>query len=215
MRLEKAEMKPSARFEVARLISGTIHPIGFPLLTLGIVTYTATNSLVEATRWVALALALTSLPIALLVSVQVLRRHWTDLDVSVRRQRYALYPFGLACLIALAAAMAHLGAPPVAVRVTVALTLANVIDGLINFGYKVSAHATSAAICATVLVLAAPLLWGVLGTVGALLVGWSRVELRRHTPGQVLLGWSVGLLSTLGLFFGPLAAAHAPLFGLL
>lgn len=204
MHLEEAELKPTPRFEAARWVSTIVHPVAFPLLTLGIVTTIATNSIFQAARWMIIALLLTTIPISVLVSVQVLRRRWTDLDVSVRRQRYALYPFGLACLLALIYVFAHFGAPQIAVRSALALTVANVIDGLINFTYKVSAHATGAITCATILWLAAPAYWGVPAAVAAILVGWSRVELKRHTRGQVLLGWLVGLISTV-------LALHLPL----
>jgi membrane-associated phospholipid phosphatase len=203
MHVGKAELRPSFRQELAQWVSTIVHPIAFPLFTLGILTYAATDSLPQATKWVVLALLLTSVPISVLVLTQVLVGRWTDLDVSVRRQRYALYPFGLACMIALALVFAHLGAPPIAIRATAALTLANFADGLINFGYKVSAHATGAAICAMLLWYATPAL-GLPAAIAALAVGWSRVELKRHTPGQVVLGWAVGLASTL-------VALHFPL----
>ena len=197
--------KPSLRTEAARWVSAIIHPVAFPLLTLGVVCYLATNSFPRTIQWVLLAMALVSLPISILVASQVLSGRWTDLDVSVRRQRYALYPFGLACMLALAIAFAHFGAPEIAVRATVGIVIANLADGLINFAYKVSAHSTGAAICASILWVAAPA-WGVAGAAAALAVGWSRVELKRHTPGQVVLGWAVGLLSALVAFHLPFPA---------
>lgn len=198
MHLEETEPKPTTRYEVARLVSAIVHPIAFPLLCLGIALYVATSSLPDTLRYVVVALLLTSVPISALVGYMVLTRKWTDLDVSVRKQRYLLYPFGLGCMFLLAFAFARIGAPPVAVRSALALVLANVANGLINFVYKVSAHATGAAASATLIWLAVPVAAIVaLATLAAAAVGWSRVELKRHTPGQVLLGWSVGVLSML------------------
>jgi membrane-associated phospholipid phosphatase len=186
----------TARYEAARLVSAIIHPIAFPLAALGIALAVVTHSLPDTVRYVLLASLLTTVPIAALVSVQVLRRKWTDLDVSVRRQRYALYPFGIVCMLLLALAFARIGAPQVAVRSAVALLLANVVNGLVNFAYKVSAHATGAAASATLLWLVVPFIGiSLLATLAAAAVGWSRVELQRHTTGQVVLGWSVGILS--------------------
>ncbi|HEU5437936.1 MAG TPA: hypothetical protein VFU88_01505 [Ktedonobacterales bacterium] len=196
----------TAREETARLISAIIHPVLFPLLVLGITLYVnSARSLSETLRDLVLALVLTTLPIALLVGLQVLRGKWTDLDVSVRRQRYALYPFGIACMAALALAYARLHAPQVAVQSAVALMLANIINGLVNFGYKVSAHATGAAASATLLWLAVPVVTLALAaTVATLAVGWSRVALHRHTRGQVVLGWAVGVGSMLVALRAPL-----------
>jgi membrane-associated phospholipid phosphatase len=196
----------TAREETARLISAIIHPVLFPLLVLGITLYVnSARSLSETLRDLVLALVLTTLPIALLVGLQVLRGKWTDLDVSVRRQRYALYPFGIACMAALALAYARLHAPQVAVQSALALMLANIVNGLINFGYKVSAHATGAAASATLLWLAVPVVsLALVASVAALAVGWSRVALHRHTRGQVALGWAVGVGSMLVALRAPL-----------
>jgi membrane-associated phospholipid phosphatase len=196
MLLEKTETQPSARERAARWVSAIVHPIAFPLVTLAVAIYSTTRSPTQTARWVALALLLTSVPVSLLVCVQVLRRRWTDLDVSVRRQRYLLYPFGLVCMLALTVVYASSGAPEIAVRASLGIALANVVDGLINFGYKVSAHATGAAACATLLFYVAPV-YGIPGAAAALLVGWSRVVLLKHTRGQVVLGWAVGVASTL------------------
>lgn len=197
--VQKVERKPkmSAREELARVISLIVHPVLFPLVALGLALYVRSDDSVgETARDLGLALALTTLPIAVLVGVQVLRGKWTDLDVSVRRQRYALYPFGIACMAALAVAYARLNAPQVAVQSAVALMLANGANGLVNFMYKVSAHATGAAASATLLWLALPYIGvAIAAAVAALLVGWSRVALHRHTRGQVLLGWVVGVVS--------------------
>lgn len=196
-----ASAPPRRRTALARWISAIVHPVAFPLLTLALVAYGATKSLQGTLPFIAAALLLTSLPISLFVGAQVVTGRWTDLDVSVRRQRYALYPFGLACMLALTLAFIHLDAPRILVRATLAFIVANMLDGLINLVYKVSAHATTAALCAAFLVLAFPLLpaVGVAAVVAALAVGWSRVELGRHTTGQVLLGWLVGIASALAV----------------
>ncbi|HEX6798215.1 MAG TPA: phosphatase PAP2 family protein [Ktedonobacterales bacterium] len=206
--VQKVERKPTAtaREELARIISMVVHPVLFPLVALGITLYVRSDDSVgETARDLGLALALTTLPIAVLVGVQVLRGKWTDLDVSVRRQRYALYPFGIACMAALAVSYARLNAPQVAVQSAVALMLANVVNGLVNFVYKVSAHATGAAASAALLWLALPYLsLAVVASIAALLVGWSRVALHRHTRGQVLLGWAVGVASMVAAIRVPL-----------
>lgn len=196
--MENTAQPVSTRYTVARWVSAIVHPVAFPLLTLGLAIYFVSHSPGEAARDVTLAALLTTLPVALLVGLQVVRGRWTDLDVSVRRQRYALYPFGVACMLALALAYHAAGAPQVAVRSAEALALANIANGLINFTYKVSAHATGAAASATLLWLTAPYVGiSLAATVAALLVGWSRVTLKRHTRGQVALGWVAGLASML------------------
>jgi membrane-associated phospholipid phosphatase len=203
MHLESTEQS-STRAEVARWVSIIVHPIAFPLLALGITLYLATDSLESTLGWILMGMALTSLPITLLVAFQVMRRKWSDLDVSIRRQRYTLYPFGIVCMLALTLSYAHFNAPAVAIRSGYALVIANIVDGLINLFYKVSAHATGAAASATLIWLATPFLGlSIVAALAALLVGWSRVELKRHTRGQVLLGWLVGVTAMVIAFHLP------------
>jgi membrane-associated phospholipid phosphatase len=202
MELENAVEKRPLRQTLAAAVSAIIHPVAFPLLTLAAITFTQTSS-PRATLVVCLiALVLTTGPVAALVGYQVARGRWTDLDVSVREQRYALYPVGLICSLLMIVAFLLIRAPHATIAAALAMALANAVDGVINYAYKVSAHATAAAVCAALLWLLVPG-WGVPAALAAALVGWSRVELGRHTTGQVLLGWLVGAASALAvqLFF--------------
>jgi membrane-associated phospholipid phosphatase len=216
---------PRTRPPVARVVSLIFHPIILPLVTLLALAYLAWGgsfarlngaALADAAYLTLAAAAITAVPVAALVVTQVLRGRWTDTDVSVRRQRYLLYPFGIVCMLATAAVFVLAAAPQVTVRAALALAATNVVNGLINFRYKVSAHATTASLCATLLWLATPLgdamLLGGPMTAAALLVGWSRVALGRHTRGQVILGWGVGVvcgvIATLAPW--PLALARVP-----
>jgi membrane-associated phospholipid phosphatase len=197
------------RHPVARAISIIVHPILLPLVTLGVLAYLALGgtvtrlhvaALLRALELVGIAVLVTAAPIAVIVIVQVARGSWKDTDVSVREQRYLLYPFGIACMLLSAGIFDLIGAPGIAIRSTFGLAGANVVNGLINLRYKVSAHATAAALCSTLFWLATPradnpALFGAPVTVAAVLVGWSRVALGRHTVGQVILGWVVGVAS--------------------
>lgn len=204
---------------IAALVSTVFHPVVLPLVTLGVLTYFAPGgSLARSLNWVAIALVLTVLPVGLLVLIQVLRGEWTDTDVSVRRQRYLLYPYGIISLLAAALAFAILAAPGVAVRATLGAVGTNVVNMLINLRYKVSAHATTAAMCAALLWLGMPasanVMWGGGVTAAALLVGWSRVALGRHTVGQVALGWIIGAAAGAAAILAPWTVPfplHVPL----
>jgi membrane-associated phospholipid phosphatase len=206
-------LKPPLTERFARLVSGVVHPILLPLLTFFVLIDRAGGGTLAGVRMgaaeraaslVGIGTVVTAAPVALLVGIQVLRGHWTDADVSVRQHRYALYPFGIALMLALAGIFIALGAPSVAIRATLALALANLINAFINLREKVSAHAATASLCATLLWMDQPLDVGATylaaGVSGAaLLVGWSRVALKRHTVPQVLLGWAVGIIAPLAL----------------
>lgn len=190
-------LKSMRSHSLARLVSTVVHPILLPLLTVGVLSaYSPDSSLRHAAFWVTLGLVITAVSIGVLVMVQVMRGKWTDTDVSVRRHRYLLYPFGIACLLAASVAYSVLHAPQVVIRAAGAAVASNTVNWLVNLRYKVSAHATTAALCAAMLWLGIrspdSTFWGGGVSLAALAVGWSRVVLGRHTRGQVLLGWSVG-----------------------
>jgi membrane-associated phospholipid phosphatase len=201
--------RPARRPWFARLVSAVVHPVVLPLLTLGLLVYMAlggtfsqldTPAFERALELMAVAVVVTAAPIGALVLIQVARGAWPDLDVSLRESRYILYPFGIACILLSVGVFALLDAPLIAIRGAIGLVTANVVNSLVNLRYKVSAHATASALCATLLWLATPpgdfpLLVGGVTTAAALLVGWSRVALGRHTTGQVILGWLVGVAS--------------------
>jgi membrane-associated phospholipid phosphatase len=207
MTVEQAVAKKPPRQLVAAAISAIVHPVALPLLTLVVVTTTFTGQLRQGLTLAGAALLLTTAPVAALVGFQVARGRWTDLDVSVRKQRYLLYPVGMLCALLMVGAFILLRAPLPAMVTAITLSLANALNGLINLSYKVSAHSAAAAACAALLWLYAPG-WGLPAAVAAALVGWSRVELGRHTTGQVILGWTVGVLSALAISLAyPLLAA--------
>jgi membrane-associated phospholipid phosphatase len=158
------------------------------------------SALRQALELIAVGIVVTAVPIGALVLFQVSRGKWSDTDVSLRENRYLLYPFGIACMLLSVGIFDLLAAPPIAIRATLGLVSANVVNFFINLRYKVSAHATASALCATLFWLATPqrdnpFIFGGVTTVAALLVGWSRVALGRHTTGQVLVGWLVGTAS--------------------
>lgn len=185
------------RREFANLVSVIIHPLVFPLLTIIVVGYSLTQNIAKTLFMAGLTLLVISVPVALIVWVQVKRGVWSDLDVSQRQQRYLLYPISLACMGLLAYIYHLLQAPGQAIRAVIGLAFAGIIDGVINFFWKVSAHATTAAACAALLWQLVPgTAWGPSAAAGAALVGWSRVELQHHTKGQVVAGWFVGASST-------------------
>ncbi len=186
------------RHETARIISSVIHPIIFPLFTIMVIAYSRNNDLKYSLILMLIALVVAALPLAALVIFQVRRGHWTDLDVSQRTQRYFLYPFSIISIILVLIIYAQLRAS-YALLTLGAMFTANVINGFVNLKWKISAHATAAAACATLLWLFT-FVWGPLAAIAAILVSWSRVELGRHTTGQVIAGSLVGFTSALAIF---------------
>lgn len=115
----------------------------------------------------------------------------TDLHVRERSQRWPVFVLAGASLLVGCGVLLLLRAPA-AVFTTLALILAGLLICLVvNLRWKISVH-TAVAAFIWLTVFSGPD-WGPAAALFmTLLVGWSRLELRRHTPGQVLAGALVG-----------------------
>jgi membrane-associated phospholipid phosphatase len=117
----------------------------------------------------------------------------TDHHIGDRRQRLVPLVVGLGSVVVGFLVLSLLGAPRELIAAVVAGFVGLLVAAAINHFWKMSVHAAvvagSVVICAEVFhgwpLLAAPLV---------ALVGWSRVRLKDHTAGQVLVGAVVGAL---------------------
>lgn len=153
--------------------------------------YLSGTSALKSLWWTAVGFIVVIAPLLGAVIYNVRRGRYTDMDVSIREHRYELYALAFVCFAALIAILNLFGAPRIAVGCLYAAALAIAVGALINRAFtKISLHSVAMAGCAAVLFFVSPAAGAILGLV-ALLVGWSRIHLNQHTPGQVLLGWLV------------------------
>lgn len=124
---------------------------------------------------------------------------WKDHHVGTRAQRKPVFAFSLASMMAGLAVLAAVGAPRDLVTFLVTLLLEAALALLVTLAWKVSLHTWVSTIGATALVVVygqpALWLWPFLAA-----VGWSRVELRDHTPAQVAAGAIFGTVLTSIIF---------------
>ncbi|MFG2924608.1 hypothetical protein ACGFYA_24305 [Streptomyces sp. NPDC048305] len=130
------------------------------------------------------------------------RRYWGDRHVRRRQDRIVAAPGVVASVITGTTLLYGLEAPAVMTAMVTAMLAVLLVLLVITFFWKVSVHCAVAAASLSVLVTVFGL-WPLLLTPLVALIGWSRVRLRCHTAGQVIVGTLVG------------AAVAAPVFGLL
>ncbi|MGI8682379.1 MAG: hypothetical protein ACR2JO_09710 [Mycobacteriales bacterium] len=120
---------------------------------------------------------------------------WNDHHVGDRAQRKPVFLFSLASMLTGVAVLVLLGAPRDLVAFLVTLLAEAALALAVTLGWKISLHTWVSTIGATALVVVygwlALVLWPVLAG-----IGWSRVELRDHTPAQVIAGALMGIAST-------------------
>lgn len=182
----------------ARILSTLFQPILTGTYVLLVVSAATATSRAEALAWGLGTATLT----AGLPTLDLLRRMRgrtvTDFHIAVREERLRPLLVMLGCVAATLGLAVALKAPK---ELTVAL-LAALVAGAVLTGvtrlWKISFHAATAASAVALLV------W-VLGPVALILlpippaVGWSRVELGRHSVAQVIAGGAAGLAITLAV----------------
>jgi PAP2 superfamily. len=121
----------------------------------------------------------------------------TDLHVRERAQRWPVFVCAAASLLIGCGAEVLLHAPAEVFRAMALILAGLVVCALVNLRWKLSVHTAVAAFIW--LSVCAPLAWGsAAALLLTMLVGWSRVEVRHHTPTQVLAGAVVGSALFLG-----------------
>jgi membrane-associated phospholipid phosphatase len=191
------------REPVARALSVA----GHPLVCLPLATWIAiaSDTSGQQVRRVALAFfALFALGVMLYSWRQVRRGRWGHVDASLPRERRSLNGVLLAALCASAVVV---WAQPHARGLAVGITVSCFLIGAAMLAapwLKVSLHVAFLAFAATLLWRASPA-WvaGALLFTGA--VGWSRLELGRHSRGEVLAGAGLGLVAGGAFWFAVLS----------
>jgi membrane-associated phospholipid phosphatase len=169
------------------------------IVSLYIIGVFATEHWLNGLGWATLCVVLQVGPPALFFSIRLRQGIYSDEDVSVRQQRNELYLFSFITLMAGTALLLWLHSPFALVAFLVSGIALNLVAWVINLFWKISVHSASAALCATVATIYfVPL--GVVLWIAALLVGWSRVRTRNHTPLQVLAGYLMSATIVFGVF---------------
>ncbi len=192
--------QPRASPWSARLASAISAVLSPPLLAAAmmVVAVSATKS-AAALLWASMGLLLSVIaPVGYLLWLHH-RGLVSDLDVKRREERFR--PLTVTVLAqGLHAALLWFGGAPVLLSgLAIAIFLQTTLTLMITLHWKISMHGVAIAAFTTLLLYlmgprAAPLLAAVP------LVAWSRVRLRRHTPGQTIAGAALGGAVTWSMF---------------
>ena len=187
-----------ASTSLARWLSILAHP--FVMAVVMAVTAGVRFGALREGVGAAVAVGLVILPVALLMARQVRAGRWGNVDASEPRERPVLFAVAF---LALSALLLYLW-----VRRTdtfllrgVAGTLALVVVAAVaNRWIKVSLHMAFASMTTTVLVLLGSLVgWCLIPVVPAL--AWSRLQLSRHRPTELVAGTALGWITGLAVHF--------------
>ena len=176
---------------LALAVSFLLHPF--------VVTPATILVLAGRTSAVGFSLAIV-IPMFVLTAIQVRRGTWTNFDVSVRTQRRGLYWPALVLTCAAAGALYATGRNPGLLRGFIVAAFMIVAAMIINRFLKISLHMTFAAFSAVLIGWTYPRFTPVI-LAALLLLGWSRLQLRRHSWPEVIAGTVLGSAAGLVLVF--------------
>lgn len=186
-------------YELARIFSTAFNPFLTALGLFVVLAHTLAPDDASFWRLLLASTAFSSIGPMLYVLRLYATGRVTDLDMSIRAEREAVFSVFVFFYFAGTAALWAMHAPVLIVATMAGYTASCVVVGIITRYWKISMHAlgvTAPLVIFFYLYGDRPLPFVVLVP----LVGWSRVFLRAHTPLQVIAGSALGF-TTVTLFF--------------
>ena len=175
------------RKRLAKLISSILNPFLVSFLVIVLLAFHDTTGTAEALKWAAVSLALSVLPVFVVVVYLARQGRLDGILVIPQEQRKGIYVLAAALGAIGCVVLYFSGAPKLLVATFCAGLVAIVIFMVINMFWKISLHAAFISGSATVLTI----IYGMIGALSILLlllVAWARIELKLHSPAQVASG---------------------------
>ena len=187
----------SAVLKVSKFISGFFNPMN-SLVIYFIVFSTRNFTLLEATKNFLPILLITIVPISSWIIYNVRTKKYTNLDVSDRKQRKSLYFFIEGAMIVYLF-FVYLKYERIDMTLLFLLILLIVMQ-ISNYFIKSSMHTAINIFISALFFTLAPL-YGLIWLILSILVGISRIILKRHSPAEVLSGAIIaGIVSFIYLY---------------
>lgn len=174
--------------QLSEAISMALHPFLTAPLALVLLLYLDSGNLWQALGYAGLCAALVVVPAIFYIIYKMRRGHYSDADVSVQSERHSLYIFGVLCMAICLGVLIYLGVPRMLmVLFLTALFTLSIFFLISRVWIKISIHTGILAATAAATAFYSVPLAAVFG-LAAILLGWARLTLKRHTPAEVALG---------------------------
>jgi membrane-associated phospholipid phosphatase len=187
--------------KLARLISNILNPFLVSIIVIILLAFKATDTVVDAVKWALISLALSVLPVFIVIISMVKRRKLDGLFVNPREQRNPLYILASSLGALGCGLLWHLKAPHMLSVLFTAGLISIVIFMAINYFWKISLHTafTAASVAVIIMVYGVASAWTL---VFLPLVAWARIELKQHSAAQVVTGGLLAAAIVAGVFWG-------------
>jgi len=188
------------RERIANLTSNILHPFLVSPILILLLSFKSTSDVLDAVKWSLISIAVSVLPVFLVIIYLVRNRRLESPSINVRKQRTKIYLLagvcaGVGCII-----FHYLGAPKELIATFVAGLSAIVVFMCVNLLWKISLHAAFVTASVTILII----LYGSIAAATVVLVpliAWSRIELKHHSLAQVITGALLAALIVVIVFY--------------
>ncbi len=189
------------REKLAELTSNIINPFLLSFAVIILLVMKSAVSASEATKWALISIAISVLPVFIIVICLVRQKKLEGVFVNPRHQRNGIYLLASVIGAIACGVMWYFGAPRLLSVTFTAGLAAIVIFMIVNRFWKISLHTAFASASVTIITI-------VCGSIGALTilllppVAWSRIKLKQHSPAQVITGALLSAAIVVAVFWG-------------
>jgi membrane-associated phospholipid phosphatase len=188
------------RERLARLTSNILNPFLLSFILIILLAVESTDSSSEAVKWALISIAISVLPVFLVVIYLVRQKRLEGVFANPRQQRNGIYILASALGAVGCGIMWYFNAPKL-LSVTFSAGLASIIIFMvINRFWKISLHTAFMSASVTIITI----VYGAIGALTILLlppVAWARISLNQHSPAQVITGAVLSAVILLVVFW--------------
>jgi len=177
----------------AEIISFVLNPVVILIPLPGYLIYETTGVISQIILWSLISFIFIFL-FFIFIATGVRLKYFSDFDISKRKQRPTLYFFAIFLVCLFIISLFYLQAPKIIFIATFALTAGLIIFQVVNFFIKASAHVATITVFVTSMIVIHKEPLYLLGYVPVLLVSWSRIKLKKHTPLEAAVGGILGVI---------------------
>ena len=188
------------RERIASLTSNILNPFLVSPVLILLFSFKSTSSTLDAVKWSLILIAVSILPVFLVIIYLVRSQKLEGPFINIRKQRTKIYLLAGVCASVGCVILHYLGAPPILVATSVAGLSGVVVFMCVNLLWKISLHTAFVTASVTALII----LYGSIAAVTVVLVpliAWSRIELKHHSLAQVAAGALLAALIVVVVFY--------------
>jgi membrane-associated phospholipid phosphatase len=186
---------------LAKIASNVFNPFVVSILVLASLAVKATTSVDDTVRWLVICIAISVLPMLIILYILIRLKKLDSFFSNPREQRNLVYILSAAIGAIDCALLWYFKIPELLAVLFTAGFIGVVAFMIINYFWKISLH--TAFITGTVIVLimvyGANAAWS---TLVVPLVGWSRIVLKQHNLLQVIAGGALAAVIVFTVFWG-------------